>query len=434
MTLRRPLRTGALLALSASLPAFAASYQGSAHENFDYPVGALTSAQNGGTGWNAVGDNSANTASWGVGTSLTSSGSGAAIQAASLDLSTSGYPAETGGAAVVSGAAASSSIGRQFGQSVDAGTFYFSFLTQKTNTELRTVNLSFFGTNERLAIGQIANNLNTRDEDGNWLNNVGANSGNFVALISNSQNNSTAANTAGPAAMGVYVNTTAPVAYPSASVAFVVGKIEFNFAGGVEDRLTLYVNPGNLSDEGALTPYLVVDHNDFGALTGFRVFAGATANGFNASGGVFDEIRFGSTYASVVGGAAPATPWQTWLSANFNPSEQADPAVSGPDADPDSDGVVNLLEYAFGSSPRSSAAGPSPAVASGAGVLLLDYPAPRHGADLTYSVETSADLVTWTTTGVTDAAHATVADWRTASVARADNARVFLRVRVTRTD
>ena len=430
MTLRRSLRAGSVFALSTVLPGFAAGYVGSAYEGFDYTAGAISGTFNGGTGWNATGDNSANTAAWGVGTSLTSSGSGAAAQAGSLDLSTLGYPAETGGSAIVSGATASSSIGRQFGQSVDTGTFYFSFLTQKTNTELRTVNLSFFGTNERFAVGQIASNLNTRDPDGNWLSNAGANSGNFVVLISNSQNNAAAANTVGPAANGVYVNTTAPVAYPSASVALIVGKIEFNFAGGVEDRLTLYVNPGDLADEGALTSYLVIDHNDFGALTGFRIFSGTTGNGFNASGGIFDEIRFGTTYASVVNAPSATTPWQDWLGTHFTVEERSQPSISGEAADPDGDGGSNLLEYAFGSDPRTSSVGPGPAVGTGAGTLVLDYPAPR--ADLTYIVETSADLAAWTTAGVTNGASVGTPGWNTASVARADNQRVFLRVRVTK--
>lgn len=288
------------LALAASAPLFGAAYQGSAYEGFNYTAGAMTNTLNGGTGWNATGDAGlANTTSWGVGTNLTISNQGASVQSSGL----------VGSSAVVSGATASSSIGRQFGQTVDAGTFYFSFLTQRINNEFRTVNLSLFSaTNERLAIGQIASNPNTRDQDGNWLSNAGQNSGNFAALISNSQNNTAAATTAGPAANGVYVNTSAPVAYSSTAVTRIVGKIEFNFAGEgtVEDRLTLYVNPGDLFNEPSLvSSYLVIDHNDFGALTGFRVFSGATASGFNASGAQFDEIRFGTNYLAVTGAAIP---------------------------------------------------------------------------------------------------------------------------------
>lgn len=301
-TTPRSLRAGALAAAAlvcASTSLHAAALQGTIYEGFEYSAGAMTNTLNGGTGWNATGDSSANTTNWGVGTSLTIAGQGATVQASGL--SYSGMPAGAGGSTTVSGATASSSIGRQFGQSIDTGTLYFSYLTQRVNNEFRTVNFSLFGTNERLAIGQIAANTNTRDQDGNWLSGVGANSGNFAALISNSQNNTAAANTAGPAANGVYVNTASPVAYSSTSTSLLIGKIEFGFNGGVEDRLTLYVNPTGLANEGTLIPYLVVDHNDFGALTGFRVFSGASAGGFNASGATFDEIRFGSTFASVTG-------------------------------------------------------------------------------------------------------------------------------------
>lgn len=292
----------ASLALFGSASLFGAAYVGSAYEGFDYSAGAMTNTLGGGTGWNATGDAlSPNTTTWGVGTNLTITNQGATIQSPGLGLSTSGYPASTGGAAFVTGATASSSIGRLFGQSVDSGTFYFSYLTQRSNDEFRTVNLSFFGTNERLAIGQIAANANTRDQQGNWLSNAGQNSGNFAALISNSQNNAAAATTVGQAANGVYVNTTAPVAYSSTSPTLIVGKIEFNYNGGVEDRFTLYVNPTDLLNESSLTAYLTMEHNDFGTLTGFRVFSGATGGGYNASGALFDEIRLGSKFTDVTG-------------------------------------------------------------------------------------------------------------------------------------
>ncbi len=49
----------------------------------------------------------------------------------------------------------------------------------------------------------------------------------------------------------------------------------------------------------------------------------------------------------VVGGPS----FTSFASANFSPAEQADPLVSGPAADPDQDGVSNVLEYAFAMSP-----------------------------------------------------------------------------------
>lgn len=275
-----------LTLLASTAITHAAAYVGSAYEGFDYAAGAMTNTLNGGTGWNATGDASANTASWGVGTNLTPTGT-PTITAAGL----------VGSSALINGP---SQIGRSFGgQTVDAGTFYFSYLTQKTVNEVRTVNFGFFGTTERVAIGQIASNTNTRDQDGGWLSGAAANSGNFSVLVSNSQNTTVAAPGDAASYNGVYVNQSAPAAFALGATALVVGKFEFDI-NGTADRLTLYINPGNLLNESSLTPYLVLDHNDFGSLTGLRLFSGGNATGFPASGGQFDEIRLGTTFAQVV--------------------------------------------------------------------------------------------------------------------------------------
>lgn len=191
MTIPRTLRATALLALLSTAPAFGAAYQGLAHDNFDYTVGFSPDATlNGGTGWNATGEATlANTALWATGANLTASGT-RTIANGSIEFSATGYPAGTGNSLLVTGVG---QIGRAFAQTVDSGTFYFSYLTQKTVDQVRTVNFSLFGTNERLAFGQIANNVNTRDPDGVWLSGAGANSGSFVALLSNVANSPVAA-------------------------------------------------------------------------------------------------------------------------------------------------------------------------------------------------------------------------------------------------
>lgn len=126
--------------------------------------------------------------------------------------------------------------------------------------------------------------------------------------------------------------------------------------------------------------------------------------------------------------AIPAKP--AWLAAHFTSGEQTLPAVSGDLADPDGDGLPNFLEYALGTAPRSPDA-PSTFAArlDSAGRLSLEYPAPRP--ELRYQVETSSDLVTWTTAGVTDKPAVSGDDLRTATTAQAGDATVFLRLRVT---
>jgi hypothetical protein len=41
------------------------------------------------------------------------------------------------------------------------------------------------------------------------------------------------------------------------------------------------------------------------------------------------------------------TPFSAWQAANFNSAQLADPLISGADADPDKDGLINMLEFAF---------------------------------------------------------------------------------------
>ncbi len=311
MIISPSLRATALLALLGTGSAFGAAYVGSAYEGFNYTAStqiATSAGFNGGTGWNATGDaGSANTTTWGV----LASGTIRNTTAAGLDYAASGYPTEVGVAATVAGTGtAGANVGRDFGQTVDSGTFYFSYLTQKTVDTVRTLNLSFFnGTNERLAIGQIANNTNLKNADGSVDPDAAtkANQGHFAALVSNGQNNSGAYN-------GVYTSAT-PQSYTLNTTFLVVGKIEFNYSG-VADRLTLYINPSSLSDEGSLTPYLQFGVNDFGAISAFRIFAGGNqtvgtapnTTTFNASGGIFDEVRLGNTYNAVTGVAAVPEP------------------------------------------------------------------------------------------------------------------------------
>jgi hypothetical protein len=90
---------------------------------------------------------------------------------------------------------------------------------------------------------------------------------------------------------------------------------------------------------------------------------------------------------------------QEFTTLYFNRAEQDDPAIGGHDADPDRDGVPNLLEYAWSRDPRSSdAAFPqiSSPVAAGVARLALTFPRSRHATDLIYRVEASTDLVNWT--------------------------------------
>lgn len=94
--------------------------------------------------------------------------------------------------------------------------------------------------------------------------------------------------------------------------------------------------------------------------------------------------------------------YSTWLPTYFTPAELDQAGLSGPSADPDLDGVPNLAEFAFGTSPRDGTA-TDPAlprvelVTSAFGKQrTLTFKRPTARADqVVYQGEWSADLKTW---------------------------------------
>jgi hypothetical protein len=70
--------------------------------------------------------------------------------------------------------------------------------------------------------------------------------------------------------------------------------------------------------------------------------------------------------------AAPDA-WTDWLAEHFDASQRADASIAGPDADPDSDGKSNLVEYACGFAPNSHDPQPALNIASMAGSVSLTY-------------------------------------------------------------
>jgi glycosidase len=93
------------------------------------------------------------------------------------------------------------------------------------------------------------------------------------------------------------------------------------------------------------------------------------------------------------------TALQQWRQTNFGTIDPADPA-GGDNADPDNDGVVNFLEYAFGMNPKSSDVSLLPSIGrfqlNGTGYLTITFRKLRAlNAGVTYHVEESPDLVTW---------------------------------------
>jgi autotransporter-associated beta strand protein len=88
--------------------------------------------------------------------------------------------------------------------------------------------------------------------------------------------------------------------------------------------------------------------------------------------------------------------FSSWEANYFSSAGLANATVSGASANPTGDGVCNLLDYAFGLSPAIFN-GPSvlPEVQLQNGQLSLTYVRNKSASDLTFTVEVSGDMKTW---------------------------------------
>ena len=138
---------------------------------------------------------------------------------------------------------------------------------------------------------------------------------------------------------------------------------------------------------------------------------------------------------SVSGASAGITiadlPADDWRMEKFG-AGAGDPAISGDLADPDGDGIVNLLEYAFAQEPLTYE--PAPALSLSSGELTLTYRRNLLAPDLTYLVQKSTDISDWQPAFPTEEI---LSDDGGVQVIRAhvsvgNNAATFLRIRVTK--
>jgi hypothetical protein len=103
--------------------------------------------------------------------------------------------------------------------------------------------------------------------------------------------------------------------------------------------------------------------------------------------------------------AVYATAFDTWAGQYFTTQQMNDPAISGPMATPQNDGVSNLLKYLFDINPSEvmSATDRAALIAGGittnGGVicLTLTFRENPTASGITVNVQTSPDLQNWTT-------------------------------------
>jgi hypothetical protein len=108
----------------------------------------------------------------------------------------------------------------------------------------------------------------------------------------------------------------------------------------------------------------------------------------------------GATATSAVAAVTVAWPFDLWRAAKFTPAELLDPSISGNDADPDGDGLKNLLEYALGLEPKTANVLPGPVVESDH--LTLKYTRALNATDVTLTPEASGSVTgSWSTNNIT---------------------------------
>ena len=132
--------------------------------------------------------------------------------------------------------------------------------------------------------------------------------------------------------------------------------------------------------------------------------------------------------------------YDAWRFSHFTSDELANSSVSGDSADPDADGLPNLLEYALGADPKASDSSTHTTTAGlDSSRLTLAYTKPTAITDLTYAAEWSSDLQSWSTgssvteiLSSTDNGNGTTTVIVRGLIPLTTTPRQFLRLRVTR--
>jgi hypothetical protein len=127
--------------------------------------------------------------------------------------------------------------------------------------------------------------------------------------------------------------------------------------------------------------------------------------------------------------------YPAWTTAKFDAGERADPSRSGPNAVFGLDGLPNLVKYGLGLEPKQNRTTGLPVTSANSTDWVCTYTRPSGITDLTYEVEVSTDLITWTTAGVT---HEIVSSsggleiWHARYPLASAPTRAFFRLKVTR--
>ncbi len=146
------------------------------------------------------------------------------------------------------------------------------------------------------------------------------------------------------------------------------------------------------------------------------------------------EVR-GANVAEIAIYARDYSGYGDWAERAFPGTEEFSSGAAAPGADPDGDGVSNLLEYVLGGDARAAEGGLLPMVAVSGPNLTLTYVRDLWLKDVAWQVEWSTDLVTWSTTEVAEVVELATPDFerRRAEVAVGGRSKLFLRLKAALT-
>jgi hypothetical protein len=211
---------------------------------------------------------------------------------------------------------------------------------------------------------------------------------------------------------------------------FQVSTIDVSISANVPDAYKFGAQPGSfvVTSVGGSDLSLVVNYAisgtasngvNYGLITNSVTCADAAPSNIAIlplADGVVDGDKtvvltlLGSTAYNLAGSTSDTvtihdTPFNTWLLSEFGTNAN-NPAISGDLADPDHDGIVNLLEYALNLNPNvaSETGLPTSKIDPACECLTLTYIKVISAVDISYTVEAASDPGgPWSTNGLTQA-------------------------------
>lgn len=114
---------------------------------------------------------------------------------------------------------------------------------------------------------------------------------------------------------------------------------------------------------------------------------------------------------------------QSWRQTHFGSTDNTGNAADA--ADPDGDGVANVLEYVLGSDPNAASAAALPTGALESSSFAFRYNRALSATDVTVTVQKSTDLVTWSTVATTVESSTASAETLLASVSATQSKEFF---------